>query len=43
MEIKKIKFLTPNKFQIITKPKKIIVKYKIILDCNGSRETKEVK
>jgi len=42
-KIKKIKFLTPNKFQIITKPTTITVKYKITLDCNDSRETKEVK
>ena len=42
-KIKKITFLTPNKFQIVIKPKKIIVKYKIILDCNDSRETKEIK
>ena len=42
-KIKKIKFLTPNKFQIVTKPTTITVKYKIILDCNVSHETKEVK
>jgi len=42
-KIKKIKFLTPNKFQTITKPTTITVKYKIILDCNVSNETKEAK
>ena len=42
-KIKKIKFLTPNKFQIVTKPTKITVEYKITLDCNDSRETKEIK
>ena len=42
-KIKKITFLTPNKFQIITKPTTIIIKYKIVLDCNVSHETKDAK
>ena len=42
-EIKKIEFLTPNKLKIVTKPTTIIVKYKIILECNDSHKTKELK
>jgi len=42
-KIKKIKFLTPSKFEIVTKPTTLNIKYKITLDCNVSHETKEVK
>jgi len=39
-KIKKIKFLTPNRFQIIVKPTKIDIKYKLTLDCNKIKEIK---
>ena len=42
-KIKKIKFLTPNKFQIVTKPTRITIKYKVTLYCNDLSKTNEVE